>query len=101
MSPEQAEGQLERLGPRSDVYSFGATLYHLLSGQPPFAGDAVAVIRAVQRGDFRRPRRARREYRPGARSDLSRKPWPFGVKTGTPPAGHSRTISIAGWLTSR
>ena len=27
MSPEQAEGQLERIGPASDVYSLGATLY--------------------------------------------------------------------------
>ncbi len=56
MSPEQAEGRLERLGPRSDVYSLGATLYHVLTGQPPFAGDAVDVIGAVLRGDFRRPR---------------------------------------------
>ena len=56
MSPEQAEGDLEHLGPHSDVYSLGATLYCLLTGKPPFEGDVADVIRGVQKGGFRPPR---------------------------------------------
>src|SRR5262249_20127227 len=62
MSPEQAAGRWDVVSPQSEVYSLGATLYYLLTGQAPFRGsDKFAVLAAVQRGGFTPVRGVNRE----------------------------------------
>ncbi|MFO0906489.1 MAG: protein kinase [Pirellulales bacterium] len=56
MSPEQAQGRLDLLGPATDVYSLGATLYTILAGQPTFTSqDQSSFSARVAAGDFPPP----------------------------------------------
>jgi len=43
VSPEQARGEKDIDG-RTDIYSLGATLYHAVTGKPPFGGTSAAVV---------------------------------------------------------
>ncbi|MFI5455306.1 MAG: protein kinase [Isosphaerales bacterium] len=38
MAPEQARLEIDRIGPRSDIFALGGVLYFLLTGEAPFVG---------------------------------------------------------------
>lgn len=57
MSPEQAAGRLDELGPSTDVYGLGATFYYLLANRAPFKDPNLEIVLAqVQLGEFKSPR---------------------------------------------
>jgi serine/threonine-protein kinase len=69
ISPEQAagrvlmaSGQVESVGPTSDIYSLGATLYVLLTGRPSVTGSGVVeVLGKAFRGEWLPPRQVKKD----------------------------------------
>ena len=71
MSPEQVQGRAA--GPQSDIFSFGAVLYEMLSRRRAFSGDtALDTLNAIVKND---PPEAQRCDAPGAaRAGANRRP---------------------------
>ena len=50
MAPEQARGELDQIGPHTDVWSMGVILYWIVAGRQAFEGGTYEVLAQVQEG---------------------------------------------------
>ncbi len=76
MSPEQAQGQWDTIGPPADIYSLGATLYSIICGHSPLSGTVAEILNQVKRGEYH-PARERNSRAPAALDAVCKKAMAF------------------------
>ena len=55
MSPEQVDGDNDNVGPHSEIYSLGVIFYELLTGQLPFQGNLMSILKQISTTEPRPP----------------------------------------------
>ena len=69
MSPEQAQGKVEQIDHRSDIFSFGCILFEAVTGQKPFADESI--IKSLHKVVYEAAPPIK-EFNPSAPPDLQR-----------------------------
>ena len=94
MCPEAAHGALANLTPQADVFGLCATLYHLLTGAPPYvAADGAERLRLAREARWRPlPESEPRELRAIIERGLSREP------EARQPNAAALVDQLSGWL---
>jgi serine/threonine-protein kinase len=72
MSPEQATGDVRAIGPHTDVFALGATLYHVLTGHAPYSTEKMSrALAQARKGQVEPPQEASERPLPPALCEIA------------------------------
>ena len=97
MSPEQSEGRLAQIGPASDIYSLGSTLYAIVTGKPPLEeGRLDDMLSRLRRGEIDAPRKVNPRVPPALEAIIQKA---MALRPADRyPSAHALALDLDRWL---
>ncbi|MCA9138278.1 MAG: protein kinase, partial [Planctomycetales bacterium] len=64
MSPEQVEGDQDKIGPQADIYALGIIMYELITGEMPYKGSLMSILQQIALNNPEKPSNLRTDLDP-------------------------------------